>query len=210
MAPQLSHRNIRSSGEVSEQCALDPNRIECLFDLVSPGRRLLEMLGMLVIQQSKLKRSTTQSLRSVVRAKPQAVLGSAGEHAIGLTRIFGDQVVHHHADVRLIPAQPNGLLLQDPTGRIQPSHQPLAPRFLVSSCAVDLTGQEQSGKTLRFTGGVDLPRRNHVVFHGITGLQNLRMFASRQSPDHLLLDVERQGGADAIGIHRVGPQTFRL
>ena len=55
------------------------------------------------------------------------MLGAAGEHAIGLGRRLGHQIVYHHADVRLVAAQDEiGLAMRDKRAALMPATWPWA------------------------------------------------------------------------------------
>ncbi len=49
-------------------------------------------------------RQRRQAQVGVILAQQQAVLGSRGEHTIWLGDLFGDEVIHQHAQVSLVAA----------------------------------------------------------------------------------------------------------
>ena len=59
----------------------------------------LEERPALVVHQTQLAADGRQAQVGVVLAQQQAMLGAAGEHAIGLARAARHQVVDEHADV---------------------------------------------------------------------------------------------------------------
>ena len=136
------------------------------------------------------------------------MLGPAGEHAVGLARGFGHQVVHHHAQVGLVAAQPPGVLPAGVPHGVDPGDQPLARGFFVARGAVDLPGQKQPGHRFHPAGRVNLMRPDHVVFNRIAGLKDDRVLAARQGVHDFFLHVQGQAGADAVAVDLVGAETF--
>ena len=147
----------------------------------------------------------------VVLAQLQAVLGAAGEHAVGLGDAARDQVVDQHAEVGLVAARaPAGLAPRLQRG-VDARQQPLRGRFLVAGRAVDLAGEEEARRSpwsrASTSGRADRSSRTRSRSPG------RRMCAFSRPADRvhqLQLHVERQAGRDAVRIELVrrrGPRA---
>ena len=119
-------------------------------------------------------------------------------------------VVHHHAEIRVRPVQPDGSLAPGQARGIDPGQYALCGGFLISGGAVDLAGEEQAGHGPQFQAprqgsGIDV-----IVLHGITGADHAGVFEAGNGLQDGLLDVLGQAGGDAVGIDRGVVETFRF
>ena len=62
------------------------------------------------------------------------VLAPAGEHAVRLAQVLGDQVVYERADVAGFPPKVGGGQALGHTRRVQARHQALRGRLLIACC----------------------------------------------------------------------------
>ncbi len=85
-----------------------------------------------------------QPLVGIVGPEGQPELGAGREHAVRFGYAPAGQVVHHDADIALVPADRDGIAAARRSCRIQPCHDPLPGRLLVAGGAVDLAGKEQA------------------------------------------------------------------
>ena len=79
-----------------------------------------------------------------------AILGPAGEHAIGLVDAARHQVVDQHADVGRVAIEHQRLAVQERERRVGAGDQPLGGRFFVAGRAVDLPGEVQPARPISF------------------------------------------------------------
>ena len=124
---------------------------------VNPGRRHARRLALYrlalvgktrparIVHQPQLAPLCSEAQISIVLAQQQSVLRARGKHAIGLDCAHGNQVVHQHADIGLIPARAPGLPTLGRQRRIEAGQQALGCRFFVTGGAVDLAGKIQAG-----------------------------------------------------------------
>src|SRR3546814_1774799 len=110
-------------------------------------------------------------------------LGARGEHAVGLDRALGDQVVDQHADVGLVAARRPRLFLLHEARGVDTRDQPLRRGFLVAGGAVDLAGEEQAGDGAGFQRVLQSPRVEEVVLDRVAGAGDVRVLEAR-SEEH--------------------------
>src|SRR3954469_13424118 len=97
--------------------------------------------------------------------KKHPMLCTAGEHAIRLRGPFCDQVVNKYANVGFMALENKWRRSPRLEGRIRPRNEALGGRFLVSRCAVDLTGEKEVFDLTRFQRWKHLCGRRKIVFH---------------------------------------------
>ena len=97
----------------------------------------------IIVHQANFLPDGRQAIVGVVCAEQDAVLGSRSKHAIGFVRRPGDQVIDHHAEVRLIASQHDRLALLQLANRVDARQKPLPRRFFVAAGAVYLAGQKK-------------------------------------------------------------------
>ncbi len=105
---------------------------------------LLEQAPALVVHQSELATRRCQTQVGVVFSQDEAVFGPTGKHAIGLAGAARDEIVNQHAEIGLAPLRHPRLASAKREGRVDPSHQPLGGRLLVTRRPVYLAREEQS------------------------------------------------------------------
>ncbi len=142
-----------------------------------------------------------QALIGVVGPQAQAVFGAGGEHPVGLADAPRDEVVNHHADVRICPAEDRRLDIQRPRGRVQAGDKALRRGLLVTRRPVDLPRQEQPRQSLHLERRAQRPRVDVIVLDRVAGLENPNPLEAPDRPDIAFLDVGGQRGRDPIGIN---------
>ena len=152
------------------------------------------------VDQTDLAAEPGQSGVGVVATQEQAVLGAAGEHAIGLDGPLGDEVVDHDRDVGLVAAEHDGLALLEGEGGVDAGHESLTGGLFVTAGAVDLSGEVQAGDGLGLQGRPDLVGGYIVVLDGVAPLENLGALEPGNAVDHRLLHVGGEAGADAVAV----------
>ncbi len=148
-------------------------------------------------------------VRAVV-AEVHAVFRPGGEHAVRLFGAEGDQVVDHDADVGVGAAEDEWLLTAHGEGGVDAGHQALSGGFLVAGSAVGLPGDVEAGEHFGFQGGIQLGGVDVVVLHGVSRTDDFGVLQSGYGVDELFLHVFRQRGGDAVEVHFVGGESFRL
>ena len=142
-ATQQLERALLLPGRRAERLRLDP-----LFPIPGPEpdraeagllagdgvALLLEGAPALVAHQAEPAPVPGEPKVRVVLAQQQAVLGAAREHAVGLRRAEGDEIVDEHADVRFVPPRAPLLPPQREGGGVQarddaPAPPPLRSRW---------------------------------------------------------------------------------
>ena len=96
----------------------------------SASRRASNAAHARVVDQPGVAAERRQARVGVVVAQQDAMLGARGEHAIGFVDAFGDEIVDHHADVRLAAREPQRLGAARRARRVDAGDQALAPRLL--------------------------------------------------------------------------------
>src|SRR5438093_10074603 len=81
----------------------------------------------------------------VIDAQVQPKFGARGEHAVGLVRALGDQVVNQDSGVAFGPADDQRVSAPKRASGVEAGDQALATGFLVARSAVDLPCQVQPG-----------------------------------------------------------------
>ncbi len=144
----------------------------------------------------------------IVFAQLQPVFGAAGEHAIGLGDAARDEVIDQHAEVGLVPPRTPGILALHLQAGVDARQQPLCRRLFVAGGAVDLAGEKQAADRLGFERGFQVARIVVIVFDGVAGTQDVRVFQPGNRAHDGELHVERQRSRNAVGIDLVGGQAF--
>ena len=140
----------------------------------------------------------------------QAVFGAAGEHAVWLGHALGDQVVHQHAQIGFVATRQPRRLALDLQGGVQACKQPLRRCLLVACGAVDLASKKQAFDLPGFKAAFQRARIEIVIFDGVAGPQNVRVFQPANAAHQRILNIERQAGGNAIGVKLVRAQAFRF
>ena len=169
-----------------------------------------ERLPTNIVHAAHLPSQLGQSQIGIVLAQTQAILGSAGEHPVGFLHALGEQVVQHHAHVRLVSAGHPGLLALNLARGIQTGQQALRSGFLVTSRAVDLACEEQTLNLPGFQAGLQPARIEVVILDGVAGAQDVRLLQADHGVHDGQLRVERQAGGDAVGVDLVCLEPFGL
>ncbi len=162
------------------------------------------------VDQSEFVCQWCESSIGVVLTKQQSILGTTGEHPIRFVGAGGDQVVNQHTDVSLITRGDPGRLAGNLSCGIETGDQSLAGRLFVTGGAVDLTGKEKTGDRLGFQVGPELGRWTVVVLDGVAVSHDDGPFETRDHLEHLILDIARQAGGDAVDVDFLRVATFRL
>ena len=130
----------------------------------------------------------------IVGPQQQPVFGPAGKHAVRLVDAAGDQIVDHHADVRLVAAEHQRLLTAQTEHRVRAGKKPLRGRFFVPRGAVDLAGTKEPRYAFGLQRRPQLHRREIVVFDGIAIAEDFRSLQAGNQPQHGVLHIARQAG----------------
>ncbi len=164
-----------------------------------------------VVDQAQLATKFGQPLVGVVLAQLQPEFGAAGEHPVGLRHALGDQVVHQHAQVRLVAPKHEAVgAFAGAQRRVHAREQALRCRFFVAGRAVDLAGEEQAADRTRLERALEFARIEVVVFDRVARAQDVRVGQAGHRTHRRQLDVERQRRRDAVGIELVCRQSLGL
>lgn len=66
------------------------------------------------------------------RPTKSLLLSPAGQHTVGFPKVLGHQIIQQRPDVRRLPGQRHRLLARRPPRRVQPRHQALCRRLLIT------------------------------------------------------------------------------
>ena len=192
--PHIGHRNVRAGKDPVGLAAL---RQGCRLAFFEQGSRLSDRHGELAeflyqpfsiahlpfypLQRALVHRSqfVSQGGKTDVRivpAKQGTVLGPGSKHPIGFLRAFGDQVVDEHPGISLVAPQNERRTPRRFQRRIDPRHEALASRLLVTRGTVYLSGEIQVFHPLGLQGGPQLRRRKIVVLDGVARAEHPRIF----------------------------------
>ena len=72
----------------------------------------------MLVNQTKLSAQGCEPLIGIVAAQAKAKLGPGSEHAVRLIGTLGNQVIDHHPDVGLVPANSNQIQAGNLSGGI--------------------------------------------------------------------------------------------
>ena len=139
------------------------------------------------------------------------MLGARREHPVRLEAALRDQIVDEDADVRLVAAAARTpLVAATRARRIDAGHEALRRGLFVARRAVDLSGEKQPGDALRLERARQLGRLDEVVFDGVAGPQQHRVFEARQRVHEIRLHVARQAHREAVDVDLARVEPFRL
>src|SRR5690606_8311808 len=137
-------------------------------------------------------------------------LRARGEHAIWFRHPARSEVVHHDANIGFGAANHDRLIAGSPSRRIDAGKDALCACLLITRRAVDLASHEQPAHWSRFERRVEVTRVDVVVFDGIPRLQHRGLFQPWYRLQEIALDNFGQRGRDAVRVHRIVVQAFRL
>ena len=136
----------------------------------------------------------------VVLPQRKPVLGPAGHHAVGLVGALGGQVVHHHADVGLIPGQDEGLALLHVQRGVDARQDALGGGLLIARGAVHLARQVQPRHLQRAQALAQGQAVDAVVFDGVGQAGQHAVLQAGNGAVHGPLHVLRQAAGHALHV----------
>src|SRR5689334_19040665 len=108
------------------------------------------------------------------------MLGARREHPIRLEAALRNQIVDEDANVRLVAPQLEAAAGASPMRRVDARDEPLRGCLFVSRSAVDLPGQKEPGRALRFETPIELGRLDEVVLDGVSRPKKRRRLEARK------------------------------
>ncbi len=218
---------LRAPEQISKRILTLQLTAQLLFQLASPRRARMEEgraqallfaldrlpLGVeagpaVIIDEPQLAAGRGEAQVRVVLPEQEPVLGAGGEHAIGLARPQGDEVVDQHAEVGLVAARTPGCFATHPAGRVDAGQQALGGRLLVTGGAVDLPGEEQPLDRPRLQRRPQVPGVEEVVFDRVARAGDHRVPEAGEGAHELELHVEGQAGGDAVRVELRRAETL--
>src|SRR5262249_35207615 len=175
-----------------------------------PGSSAIELLPILLANQTKLATERLQSLVSVVMPQHQPVFRPRREHAIWLIHPLGDQIVDKHADIRVATIQLNSRTTHCGQARINSGNKTLASSLFVTCRPVYLTGEIQTFDSGRFEKRCKFPRVHKVVFDGVARPNNVSGVKARNQAHELLLQLSGKGCREPVEIDLVSVIALRF
>src|ERR1051326_9164545 len=146
----------------------------------------------------------------IVLAKQQTIFSTRRKHPIRLDRSFCDQVVDKNTDVSLVTLQYKWLQIAHAPSRVDPSHQSLSRGLLIPRCPVDLARKVEIAADLRLKRWMKLGRVSEIIFHCISWSKDFCVLTSDDSSNHLILNLERKAGREAVYVDFVSRDAFRF
>ena len=195
----------------AESAARDKGRsLQCRRGTPDRVALCLEFAPALTIDQAEFSRNRRQSQVRVVLAQSEPVLRAAAEHAVGFIRAERDEVVHQHANVRLMPLRRPRVAARHLPGGVQPGQQSLRRRLFVTCCAVDLASEIKPRNRLRLKRWFESARVEKVVLDSIARPGDPRLFETLYAPDQRELHFEGQARGYAVRIEFVRVEALRF
>ena len=161
-----------------------------------------------VIHQTEFAPALGQAQVGVVLPEQQAVLGTAGEHPVGLGDPAGHEVIDQHAEVALAAGRYPGGLLPHLAGGVETGDQTLGARLLVPGRAVDLASEIEAADGAGFEGRSQVAGVEVVVLDGVAGAGQVRLLEAADAAHELDLHIIRQAGRDAVRVDLMGVEAF--
>ena len=144
------------------------------------------------LHQSQLISPFGQSHVGIILTEQDAVFRSRSKHTVRLIHTFGYEVVNQYTDVSFVASQHERLATVAVQVCVDTCNDALSAGFLVSGCAVHLSGEEQVFHHLRFQCMLQLCRVEVVVFDGISRTVHHQVLEARNLLQRLQLDVHRE------------------
>ena len=151
-----------------------------------------------------------QTKIGVILTQQQAVFAAAGHHAVRFVGALGRQIVHEHADIRLIAAQNDGGFALHKARGIDASENALCGGFLVAAGAVDLPGKVHARHGAQGKIGAKLEGIDALVFDSVGETKHARVTQTGNGMQHGELHILRHGGGKPLHIPLDGIQPLRL
>src|SRR4030095_3829137 len=117
--------------------------------------------------QAGLKCRRGQTLIRIVVSQKQSFLSTTCKHTIRLFCSFSDKIINENTCVRLFPAQHEWRATLGLQSSVSSSNHALSCRLFVPRGAIDLAGKIEPADQLSFQRGLELRRREVVIFHCI-------------------------------------------
>src|SRR2546425_742474 len=178
------------------------------------GRRLrappLDRLVALARDQAQLVAVGRETQIRIVLSKQQTVLGPRGEHAVGLERPLGHEVVHENRHVALGAIGDKRLASEHGAGGVHARPEPERRRFLVPGSAIDLPGEVETRHRTALERRSQLRRVDEVVLDRISGPHDLGALEARDRTDERFLSVHGQARRNAVRVHLLGVEPVGL
>ena len=160
----------------------------------------LDDLPLAIVEHAERKRHGRESSQRIVLTNGEAKLGTRREEPIRLIDASCHQIVHEHADVRILPPEDRGRLTPHGERRIHSRNDALPRRFLVARSSVDLPSEVQSGECLDLERRIELRGRKVVVLDRVARARHARLLESRNRMQQLELDLRWQRRRQAIDV----------
>ena len=140
----------------------------------------------------------------IILAQEQAILSPAGEHAVGFYGALGHKIVDEHSNIGLVAPENEGVASLHAAGGIDAGDESLGGGLFVSGGAVDLSGEVEVATGLGLEAGMELGGEGEIVFDGVGGAEDFRIFAANDGADHFVLALEGEAGGEAVDVDFVG------
>jgi hypothetical protein len=133
----------------------------------------LERFEMAVGQEPDFVANLRQAQIGIILAQQQAVFGPRSKHAVRLGRTFGNQVINQDANVCLIPPENDRRQVLYLASGIDPRHQTLRPRFLITRSAINLARKKKVLANLGLERRIQLGWECEIIFNGVGRTEDL-------------------------------------
>ncbi len=143
-------------------------------------------------------------------AEAEAVLRPGSEHPVGLVGPEGHEIVDENTYVGLVPSEDKGLPACEAVRGVDPREESLPRRLFVSGGSVGLSGNEQPLDELALQIGIQLPRIDVIIFHGVSRTHDHHFLEAVDGVQELVLHLLRKGRGYPVQVHLLGIQPLRL
>ena len=160
--------------------------------------------------KAQFPRALGEAKIRIVLAKQDTILRPRSKHAIGFIHALRDQIIYQNTYIRLITTENERFLIMTLKMSIDPGHDTLSSRFLISGRTIDLSRQKEVFNLLQFKVGFQLCRIKIVIFYSISRAEYLDIFQTLDLMQRLQLNIERKRRGKTLQIILVGVSPFRF
>ena len=143
-----------------------------------------------------------EPLVGVVGPQRKPVLGTRSEHAVGLAHPARDEIVDHHAEIRIGAVEHDRLARTRARRGVEAGDEPLPGRLLVAGRPIDLPGEKQPREPLRLQRRFELARIDVVVLDRVARADHMCALEPGNRRQQRALHFLRQRGRDSVRVDR--------
>jgi hypothetical protein len=123
---EIFNGRLRLAGHFAKRRATHTLRRKCVADGIENCSASLECRPTQIVNQPEIAAKRREPFIGVVSAEAQTMFSAAGKHTIRFARGARDEVVHHHAEIRLVAPDAHEIVAERQPSGIRAGNHALA------------------------------------------------------------------------------------